>query len=807
MRNVPLIAIVGLLVLSLLLGTVNVAAEGTESGTFPDRVFNVIRSPPGGPASDVFWVNVTPARSGNWWVFAERIAGAAVLVETWLDDGGVLTHINSAKLRFAGEESTHTPMLKDFDYKASFKPYGKQGTSVLLERFTQPSPPVADFSWTPPAPTINDDVVLDAGPSTDPDNDIVSFAWDFDDGRTGSGRVVTHRFSMPGTYQVNLSATDTTGLRGWTVKDVIILEEANLAPIAAYTFTRDLMTVAMEGSGSTDLDGTIVDYHWYWGDMSDESSGMSSSATHTYAMAGKYEVILRVTDNGGKQGAYATDVTVNTATADWTFKDFFNVPFGEWWDARNFLYGDLPIGAECFSADGVANFLCFPIPDDSMPDVASYPYVNWYPAPTGDASIYAPYRFQVDAKNHAAFSIERPVVVPSCADLKAALAPQNIIVTCIDPSPLGGSLGIEEALSYVTVARADELANPAGRACPDVGGLNDGFLSELQLTLRMDGTAAAKLFGVTDPTQWTPSTAEGALIKPGCGTGLKLDAKSGVLEQGIKAWFEAQGNGPYDIYSAFRSSLRVFVVEALGSYDMGSGMHTLTVDLVGAGLEALTGRWLYWGATSYRDGVMSGAAPAGLSGMETPFLEGFQLSGTLGASFTGSASGAIQYHFRHQADAGGDAMFGTSDDVPKWVWQPILGDQLPGPVSELNAYAGYSYVHTTPSSIRYGMAAAYDVVPAVWALSAGQTQTFEFPRGLVVLFDPYMSARTNSPSGLRPIATTLTLGPSVPVVGAGSFDVLSRTLSVVGPTSLGTPPHTAGGKPLESRAMYNLVRG
>jgi hypothetical protein len=34
-------------------------------------------------------------------------------------------------------------------------------------------------------------------------------------------------------------------------------------------------------------------------------------------------------------------------TINWRFYDFFNVPPGEWWDARLATYFETPIGAEC----------------------------------------------------------------------------------------------------------------------------------------------------------------------------------------------------------------------------------------------------------------------------------------------------------------------------------------------------------------------------------------------------------------------------------------------------------------------------
>ncbi len=44
--------------------------------------------------------------------------------------------------------------------------------------------------------------------STDPDGRIVSYAWDFGDGTTGSGVNVTHSYKAAGTYKVTLTVTD-----------------------------------------------------------------------------------------------------------------------------------------------------------------------------------------------------------------------------------------------------------------------------------------------------------------------------------------------------------------------------------------------------------------------------------------------------------------------------------------------------------------------------------------------------------------------------------------------------------------------
>jgi VCBS repeat-containing protein len=54
--------------------------------------------------------------------------------------------------------------------------------------------------------------------------------------------------------------------------------------------------LTLDGSGSSDVDGTIVAYDW---DFGDGSTGAGVNPTHTYAAAGLYTVTLTVTDDGG----------------------------------------------------------------------------------------------------------------------------------------------------------------------------------------------------------------------------------------------------------------------------------------------------------------------------------------------------------------------------------------------------------------------------------------------------------------------------------------------------------------------------
>jgi subtilisin family serine protease len=78
--------------------------------------------------------------------------------------------------------------------------------------------------------------------------------------------------------------------------------EPNLSPVAVAAvdpLEGDApLTVAFNGSGSTDDDGEVVSYFW---DFGDGSTGSGETITYTYLNDGLYEAILTVTDNRATQ--------------------------------------------------------------------------------------------------------------------------------------------------------------------------------------------------------------------------------------------------------------------------------------------------------------------------------------------------------------------------------------------------------------------------------------------------------------------------------------------------------------------------
>ncbi|MFT4109066.1 LamG-like jellyroll fold domain-containing protein, partial [Propionicimonas sp.] len=84
---------------------------------------------------------------------------------------------------------------------------------------------------------------------------------------------------------------------------------ANQLPTASFTPTVDHLAVSVDGSASSDPDGTVASYKWDFGDGSAVVEGTSATATHTYTAAGAYTVTLTVTDNRGGTATTTQSVT------------------------------------------------------------------------------------------------------------------------------------------------------------------------------------------------------------------------------------------------------------------------------------------------------------------------------------------------------------------------------------------------------------------------------------------------------------------------------------------------------------------
>jgi len=114
-------------------------------------------------------------------------------------------------------------------------------------------------------------------------------------------------------------------LIGWTFSyganpgvsaDVWLFKTANHPPIANYSWTPKKpnpgQVITFRASSSEDPDGIITLYEWDWNnDSVYEESYSSSTATHSWSIAGNYQVTLRVTDNNGATGTITKTISIN----------------------------------------------------------------------------------------------------------------------------------------------------------------------------------------------------------------------------------------------------------------------------------------------------------------------------------------------------------------------------------------------------------------------------------------------------------------------------------------------------------------
>jgi PKD repeat protein len=86
----------------------------------------------------------------------------------------------------------------------------------------------------------------------------------------------------------------------------------NRAPTASFTSAVQGLSATVDGSGSSDPDGTIASHTW---DFGDGSTAGGPTAGHTYAAPGTYTVTLTVTDDDGATATTTRPVTVEQPPA------------------------------------------------------------------------------------------------------------------------------------------------------------------------------------------------------------------------------------------------------------------------------------------------------------------------------------------------------------------------------------------------------------------------------------------------------------------------------------------------------------
>jgi len=107
---------------------------------------------------------------------------------------------------------------------------GGAAAAIAAVALTKNSPPNAGTIGVSPGGTGMVNVTsfsFAAQGASDPNNDTLSFTWNFGDGATGTGATATHVYSAPGTYRITLSVSD--GKKSSNAPDGSVTVAANLS--------------------------------------------------------------------------------------------------------------------------------------------------------------------------------------------------------------------------------------------------------------------------------------------------------------------------------------------------------------------------------------------------------------------------------------------------------------------------------------------------------------------------------------------------------------------------------------------------
>ncbi len=117
---------------------------------------------------------------------------------------------------------------------------------------------------------------FDASASSDPDGTVASYAWEFGDGSTGTGKTPTRTYAGTGTYAVKLTVTDNAGATKSVTKSIVV----GTNPIAKDAFDRSVTRWGNADTGGTyTYSGTTFASNGSRGTMRLATAGAGATAT------------------------------------------------------------------------------------------------------------------------------------------------------------------------------------------------------------------------------------------------------------------------------------------------------------------------------------------------------------------------------------------------------------------------------------------------------------------------------------------------------------------------------------------------
>ncbi len=244
--------------------------------------------------TDVFLAKINPAGSGS-----SSLEYCTFLGGLDFDYGEVVTVRSEGRIYLAGyaasEDFPTTPGVCDQSFNG--------GWDVFVLRLVEtehngPPHAVAKVNGDVTATLeVDEEATFSGSESSDPDQDPLTFAWDFGDGAVLAGETMIHAYAKPGAYTATL-----------TVSDGVATDEAAVA-----------VTVIVPGevyyvdgeNGSDDNDGTTLETAWL---TIHKAAATMQAGDTTYIRGGTYDISALgeiVPAGSGRARAYITFANYN----------------------------------------------------------------------------------------------------------------------------------------------------------------------------------------------------------------------------------------------------------------------------------------------------------------------------------------------------------------------------------------------------------------------------------------------------------------------------------------------------------------
>jgi PKD repeat protein len=180
--------------------------------------------------------------------------------------------------------------------------------------------PTASFTNSPTTPVAGQTIFFNAEESKPAaGRRIVSYAWDFGSGRTGSGVTTSKSYDSSGTYTVTLTVTDDAGATGTVSRTVTVNQTGateltavlSVSPESTLGAPLPLSTVFVFDAGGSDGPSRIVEYRFNFSDGTPEIVKSSAAVEHTFTARGSYVVSVTVRDAAGRTARAQATAYVN----------------------------------------------------------------------------------------------------------------------------------------------------------------------------------------------------------------------------------------------------------------------------------------------------------------------------------------------------------------------------------------------------------------------------------------------------------------------------------------------------------------